>query len=157
VADPVVAVVKQVLVVDDLWRPVDLVEQNLDLRDPDHFGFDAQVFIGEAHRDGVDSFDLIVCSPSWLAARVSEGYWTPEGRWEDDDPVRPGSRYWFMRRWDQTEFLKAVAAVCVAASAGPDWKTVAARIGRLIPWEFDYQYDEELNRQAGLPPPPGSR
>ena len=38
-----------------------------------------------------------------------------------------------------------------AASPGPDWQTVAARIGRHLPWEYDYKHDDELNERAGLP------
>ncbi|PSL01322.1 hypothetical protein CLV30_11452 [Haloactinopolyspora alba] len=34
-----------------------------------HFGVQAQIFIGMVGADEVDSFDVLVCSPSWLASR----------------------------------------------------------------------------------------
>ena len=54
-----------------------------------------------------------------------------------------------MARWDSEAFLYAVRAVCTSASPGPDWGTVADRIGRWIPWEYDYRYDEHVNARFG--------
>ena len=56
--------------------------------------------------------------------------------------------FWFMRRWDRVAFVEALDRVCDALSPGPDWGSVASRIGRLIPWEFDYKYDESVNQGA---------
>ena len=154
--DPVVAVVEQVRLVDPrTWVLIDLLERSFVPADPGHFGVDVQVFISDGQDTGVDSFDVVVCSPSWLAERVSAGFWTPDGTWEGNESVKPGNAYWFMRTWDQPEFLKALEDVCKASSPGPDWGAVADRIGRFIPWEYDYRYDEKANKQAGLPPPRG--
>jgi hypothetical protein len=43
--------------------------------------------------------------------------------------------------------------VCAAASGGPDWGTVASRIGRAIPWEYDYKYDAHVDERYGEPFP----
>lgn len=125
--------------------------------DPEHFGMNAQVFIGEAGNDLVDSFDITVCTPSWMAAKVAAGHWD---RFRNGalrvlpKSVAVGSGIWFMQRWDRDDFEAAVRAICDVFSPGPDWGTVACRIGRLIPWEFDYRYDEHVNSHSGAPFPP---
>lgn len=125
--------------------------------DPDHFGFHAQVFIGEVGSELVDSFDLTVCSPSWMAARVASGEWEhfrSGGLTFVPESIAVGTGIWFMRRWDRQEFEAALRATCRAFSPGPDWGTVASRIGRLIPWEFDYKFDAHVNDHFGHPFPP---
>ena len=69
------------------------------------------------------------------------------------ESVLPGAGTWFMRRWHPEHFEPAVHAICDGAGPGPDWGTVASRVGRLIPWEFDYQYDARVNMQLGPFPP----
>ncbi len=56
-----------------------------------------------------------------------------------------------MRTWSRPQFEAAVRRVLAAYSPGPDFASVAARIGRVIPWEYDYRYDREVNEAAGLP------
>lgn len=126
--------------------------------DPDKFGFTAQVFIGDSGSDESDSFDITVCSPSWFAEQVSVGEWE---RFRNGvlrsipDNVAPGAGLWFMRRWDRSQFEKALSSICETFSPAPDWGSAAARIGRLIPWEFDYKYDRFVDENPGpsFPPP----
>lgn len=118
--------------------------------DPEHFGFFAQVFVGDDVDDRSDSFDLVVCSPSWFAEEAVSGRWEQfrgGGLTVLPESIAVGSGIWFMRRWDKAAFEDALKFVCDAASPGPDWGTVAARIGRLIPWEFAYKYDERVNQE----------
>lgn len=119
--------------------------------DPDHFGFSAQVFIGDTGSPERDSFDVTVCSPSWFAdqvvARGLEHF--RRGPRGFPDAVHPGAGLWFMRRWDRAQFEDALNVVCEASSPGPDWGSVASRIGRLIPWEFDYKYDQHVDHHPG--------
>jgi hypothetical protein len=125
--------------------------------DPEHFGVNAQVFIGEAGNGLVDSFDITVCSPSWMAERVAAGQWDRfrhGGLRILPESVAVGTGIWFMRRWDREAFELAVRTTCSAFSPGPDWGTVACRVGRLIPWEFDYKYDAHVNEHFGEPFPP---
>jgi hypothetical protein len=125
--------------------------------DPDHFGFTAQVFIGDTVRDDSDSFDITVCSPSWFAEKVAAGEWErfrSGGLRAISDAVAPGAGLWFMRRWNRAQFEEALRVVCDTFSPGPDWGSVASRIGRLIPWEFDYKYDQYVDEHVGPPYPP---
>jgi hypothetical protein len=107
--------------------------------DPDNFGFNAQIFIGQTGDDMSDSFDVVVCSPSWFASQVAQGNWDRfkgGGLRELPESIVVGSGLWFMRRWEATAFMDALARVCDTLGPGPDWGSVASRIGRLIPWEF---------------------
>jgi len=125
--------------------------------DPAHFGVTVQVFIGESTDDLSDSFDVLVCSPSWMAAQVEQGSWDrfrSGGLTTIPDSIAVGTGIWFMRQWDAAEFDAALRALCERFSPGPDWGTVAARSGRLIPCEFDYRYDAHVNDHYGSRFPP---
>lgn len=118
-----------------------------------HFGFSAQVLIGDTDSELADSFDCLVCSPSMFAEQFSVPKWgtgyaeavLPGGE------VLPVHGVWLMKAWSPTAFESAVQRLVTAMSPGPDFQTVAARIGRHLPWEYDYRHDDELNDGAGLP------
>lgn len=119
----------------------------------DHFGVTAQVFIGSTDNDLADSFDCILCSPSMLAEQFTAAGWG-SGLTEDVLPgghVLPVHGVWLMKTWSPEAFMTAVERLVTAASPGPDWQTVANRIGRHLPWEYDYRHDDRLNTEAGLP------
>jgi hypothetical protein len=124
--------------------------------DPTNFGMHAQIFLGGRGDDLSDSFDVVVCSPMWMAAEVAEGRWEQfrgGGLRSIPDSIAVGAGIWFMARWDRAEFDAALRAVCEQFSPGPDWGSVAARVGRLIPWEFDHLYDDHVNKHYGSPFP----
>ncbi|CAM3491172.1 hypothetical protein NOZE110980_00385 [Nocardioides zeicaulis] len=56
-----------------------------------------------------------------------------------------------MKAWSRVAFEAAVERLVTAASPGPNWQTVADRIGRHLPWEYDYKHDDQMNTRAGLP------
>lgn len=125
--------------------------------DPEHFGVDVKVFIGTAGTGTSDSFDILVCSPSWMAEQVTAGDWLRLRRGAPrviSEAVAVGSGVWLMRRWDSTELKSALHALCAACSPGPDWGSVASRISRVAPWEFAYRYDEHVYRHYGSFFPP---
>lgn len=123
--------------------------------DPTNFVVGVQVLIGSEGDDLADSFDLQVCSPLWFAAEVANG-----GEFNRGAPlgmpgaIAVGSGLWFMQRWDQGEFESAVRFLCATYSPAPDWGSLASRIGRQIPWEYDYRYDEHVDSRFGSPFPP---
>jgi immunity protein 8 of polymorphic toxin system len=124
--------------------------------DPTDFAVQVMAFIGTG--DGlVDSFDIVVCSPKWFAEHFPEG----DGnvrlnasvplRWSDG--VLLGAGLVFMAEWSYEGLRAAVESIC-AQHEGPDWGSVAARVGRLLPWEFDYKYDRFVNEHPGRAFPP---
>jgi hypothetical protein len=123
--------------------------------DPTHFGTSVQILIGEVGSDLADSFDVTVCSPSWFAAEVEGGRWfTQAAPLGMPETVAVGAGLWFMRSWDRDQFESAVRFLCETYSPGPDWGSVASRIGRQLPWEFDYKYDAHVDERFGEPFPP---
>ena len=63
-----------------------------------------------------------------------------------------GAQFWVMDHWDETEVRRLLEAICTEVGPGPDWGSVASRIARFIPWEYDYRYD--AHTQAGGGPFP---
>jgi len=90
------------------------------------FVFNARLIVGPADGPGEESFDVTVCSPSWLAQR---------GRTEG---IIDGLHHVvvavasFDQRVLHTWFEARVNAV-----EGGDWATVAGQLGRLGSWEFE--------------------
>ena len=136
----------------------DFLPSSFDPDDPGHFGLWVQALIGDDSSDRCDGFDIYVCSPSWfseLMAPGKEGIGFVDVRGlELPSSVTPGAGIWFMVRWDASAVEQAIHEVCQYASPGPDWGTVASRIGRLIPWEFDYRFGGHVNKRFGDRFPP---
>jgi hypothetical protein len=117
--------------------------------DPDHFGISIQAFIGSTDSDAVDSFDVVVCTPSWLTEHFDDEQ-LPRSAWEPRS-LRFGNRYVFMKRWDYEALKCAIDGLCASHDAD-DWGTLANRIGRCMPWEFDYRYDDFIDETANQRP-----
>jgi hypothetical protein len=117
-------------------------------RDPLQFGVQVQVLVGTAGDGAGDSFDLVVCSPSWFAANYQDA---DENLERLPGGVLPGRTIWFMDRWDRDRFDRAVEHVLDITAAG-SWSEIANRLGRYIPWEYDYRYDRAQDELAGLSP-----
>ena len=120
--------------------------------DPEHFGFHMQALIGSDDSPLADSFDATICSPSWLTLMLQDDSWGSAWWGQPPESVRV-PRLWIVRRWDLGEIDAAVRELCDECSPGPDWGTVADRIARTLPWEYDYRYDEHVNRRYGDPFP----
>jgi hypothetical protein len=126
-------------------------------QDPRHFGAQLQVLIGSEGAKYDDSFDVTICTPSWMAECVEAGNWEPFRHGflrAIPESISPGCGVWFMALWNEQDIRGAVRVICEAFSPGPDWGSVAARIGRVIPWEFDYRYDAHINSHFGEVFPP---
>ena len=59
------------LVADLTWPEVKRLFVAVPPDDPTHFGVRVQAFIGSAESDLSDSFDVLVCSPRWLAEALA--------------------------------------------------------------------------------------
>ena len=127
------------------------------LEDPTHFGLDAMALVGPAHDGSADAFHFIVCSPSWFAVHFPHGAFPAQ---TSDDLVHNvviGAGIVFMDSWSEERLRQLVQAICDQYT-GPDWGSVASRIGRRLPWEYARDYDEWLDHRGGDPfPPPRGR
>jgi len=95
--------------------------------DPEHFGILVQIMAGPAGEDGEESFDLVVCTPSWLSGQLGS------------TDIKMGRHYLLVKQYDfgrLHRFISDFASEC----SGETWRVAAARLGRLGKWEFeDYE------------------
>ena len=117
-------------------------------RDSFNFGVHAQILAGTSEERGADSFDILVCSPTWFAAHWQQSTYSPDRL---PGGVIAGRRVWFMDRWDPEVFQRAIENVLDLTTAGR-WGDIANRLGRYAPWEYDYRYDRAQDELAGLSP-----
>ncbi|HEX7300304.1 MAG TPA: Imm8 family immunity protein [Solirubrobacteraceae bacterium] len=142
--------------------------------DPECFGLHLQVLLGPEGTTSSDSFDVGVCTPLWFVARYEA---TQLRRWstrplygttallqlsghrdlstapeisEERYPALFGTGFIFLRRWDYAKLEATIQELC-ANTKGPTWGAVASRIGRLLPWEFDYRYDRAIDAGEEFP------
>jgi hypothetical protein len=95
--------------------------------DPENFGLLVQVMAGPADGPGEESFDVMVCTPGWLAERVRSG-----------GPLI-GRHYLIVDTYDFAT-IETVLANAVESEEAPTWNELGERLGRIGKWEFeDYQ------------------
>lgn len=95
---------------------------------PHHFAFLLQVMAAPAGSEGEESFDVVVCTPSWLAEQLER------------EPVFVGRHHLIVSRFDAEMIKKAIRGYVEELEA-PDWQGLAVEIGRLGKWEFDDYVD----------------
>lgn len=97
--------------------------------DPLVFGFLVQAFIGPIGEMGEESFNFIVRSPQWIA----------ENELSDasvGDQYLFARHYLILHRYSYEVLLQAISKLCDSVQ-GPDWETIAERLGRYGYWEFE--------------------
>jgi hypothetical protein len=92
--------------------------------DPDTVGLLVQLLIGPDGGSGEESFDVIVCTPNWLAQRTADGV-----------PII-GRHHLVVHRYDWP-IIERFLRHHVSAIEGGTWSEVAARLSRLGRWEFE--------------------
>lgn len=109
--------------------------QNYTPSDPENFGIRVQAFVGPPDSEDRTSFDLRVCTPSWLDANLMAiRSWEFEGLF--------GRGMLFMKRWNYSMLYQMIAEI-LDDIEGPDWQETAMRISRWIPWEYEYRIDRD--------------
>jgi len=93
-----------------------------------HFGVLFQLMVG-LPGEGEESFDVIVCSPSWLTDRLGA------------DPVLGLRHHLLMADWNWNQ-VSSFVEDCLSTIDGPIWPEVAAVVGRPGRWEFEDYADE---------------
>ncbi|MCK0128233.1 Imm8 family immunity protein [Erythrobacter sp. F6033] len=80
--------------------------------------------IGVRGKEGADVFEFDVCSPEWLDSELN--FYS----------VLPGGPRLITRRFDP-EVIENYVRKRLMHATGPDWATVATRIGQWSRWEFE--------------------
>ena len=92
--------------------------------DPLKDGVFLRMIIGDDQGKGEESFDVMVCTPSWLADEQVL-----------DKPIF-GRGYLFMARLDLQEAMLFLREQ-ISSVEGDSWEAVANQIARYSIWEFD--------------------
>ena len=93
----------------------------------DTFSVTLRLLIGPEDAVGEESFDMIVCSPSWLETELAR------------DGFVVGRHRLIVRRYD-FRLVQQVIAKLISRCSGETWSEIAEKISRLAYWEFeDYQ------------------
>ena len=103
----------------DVW---DLAEYEPE--DPEVFGFLLQVLVGPDNGPGEESFDIVVCTPGWLACEIGRG----QLRWGRHQLLVHGYDWERISQFVRNEF---------ESPEGETWPEVAEQLGRFGRWEFE--------------------
>ena len=101
---------------------IDLVTGQVE--DPEDFGILLQVMVGPVDGPGEESFDVMVCTPAWLARRVRE-----------QGPVI-GRHYLIVDAYDRDK-IEGFLRRRIESLEAEDWGELARKIGRIGMWEFE--------------------
>jgi hypothetical protein len=99
--------------------------ENWQPTDPERFGFLLQAMIGPFCGQGMESFDIQVCTPAWFGQNMLS-----------DVDLRTGEHIIFMSRYDYRALVGFIERYCHRCE-GETWRDVAQRLGRLGRWEFE--------------------
>jgi Immunity protein 8 len=94
--------------------------------EPESFSFIARMLIGPSDSPGEESFDVVVCSPQWLAARCREAGLYDARHYLVVDVEQFGKRQ--LHRWLESRVSNVQAET---------WGEIGERLGRLGYWEFE--------------------
>lgn len=90
----------------------------------EHFGVLIQALVGASDGPGEESYDFVVCTPSWISTLVSrEGFLF-------------GRHYLIVEAYDYDLIFRVIDSLC-SRTCGDDWLEIAAKLGRYGKWEFE--------------------
>jgi hypothetical protein len=88
------------------------------------FGFLLQIIAGPSAEDGEESFDVTVCTPSWLSEKLGPM------------DILIGRHFLIVHRYDYQRLEQFLIDYCEKCRAD-SWAEVAEQLGRLGKWEFE--------------------
>lgn len=92
--------------------------------DPNRFGILVQAMFGPEGLEGEESFDLLVCTPAWMAEEVKHA------------GIVIGRHYLIVNTFDLPG-LRAFLEDYAKSSPGKTWQEVTTKLARLGRWEFE--------------------
>lgn len=91
---------------------------------PDNFGFQARIIVGEETIGGEESFDFVICTPSWLMSRYQKS------------DIVVGRHLLIVFEYDYSRILSLLRST-VERATGESWEEIAEKLSRLGYWEFE--------------------
>jgi hypothetical protein len=92
--------------------------------DPECFQILVRAMVGPRDQEGEESFDLKVCTPSWLAKVCAK------------DGFVLGVHYLIVDHYDLPKIRQLINRF-IERCSGDTWQQVAQKVGRLAYWEFE--------------------
>ncbi|GHU15426.1 hypothetical protein AGMMS50225_28650 [Betaproteobacteria bacterium] len=92
--------------------------------DEEYFGIPIRLMIGTEDSSSSDSFDIFVCTPSWIANQM------------DSDKYVWGRHMLIVNEYDLSVIKQAIERY-IAACTGKDWLTIARKLSGMGAWEFE--------------------
>lgn len=91
------------------------------------FGISVRLMIGPEETDQSESFDILVCTPTWIQDQLR------------DESCMWGRHMLIVQEYDYELILQSLSTR-IASCTGKSWDAVASKIARFAAWEFeDYQ------------------
>jgi hypothetical protein len=95
--------------------------------DPEQFNLLVRVLVGPHPSEGEESFDIAVCTPSWLAGECERSGWV-----SGQHTIIVSEYVW--------PVIEAAIKKLVEQHSGASWREVASKVSQLGQWEFaDYR------------------
>ena len=94
----------------------------------DEFGFPLRLMVGPNTEDGFESFDIMLCTPQWLADQ--------NGQHE----VIIGRHYLIVFEYNYERIINRINKFLLQCT-GDTWQEVAEKVARLGRWEFEDYVD----------------
>lgn len=93
----------------------------------DNFVFLLQLLIGPNNAEGMESFQVTVCTPKWLSTNHTQS------------EIIIGRHYLIVFEYDYHRLMSRINSI-VAECTGDNWQEIALKLSRFAMWEFeDYQ------------------
>lgn len=92
--------------------------------DPSDVGEWIRVMAGPAGEAGEESFDLLVCTPAWLAREVAK------------NGPQVGRHYLIVESWDAAR-VRSIVTHLFERETAENWPRLGEKLARLGHWEFE--------------------
>lgn len=93
-------------------------------KSPEKFCFLLQAMVGPASQEGAESFDIVVCTPQWLAEHCKY------------DEVLVGRHHLIVMEYNFGRIAHALQSL-VEQCTGETWAEVGQKVSRIGKWEFE--------------------
>jgi len=108
---------------------LDIIEPLKDFRPlkTDNFGFWARMIVSEKNKGGDESFDIMICTPTWLIENHNKS------------DLLFGRHYLIVFEYNYQKIYSKINNF-IDCIKGDSWEEIALKIGTIGRWEFeDYQ------------------